>query len=127
MSIAYFVVFKDEESNSDTFVNGKNIARVFDDLTSFCKKYSLKAIEDYHSQNVDEFLEDFDDLEIPEQQVLWFEAQEGLDWATTLIKVLKTKPVNFEVKPVIDDLNEYLSVFKQAKKLNVKWHLELDY
>ena len=127
MSVAYFIVLDNEEVDFDTFVNGKAIAHVFDELVEFCETHQLKTIEDFHSQDATEFLEDFDDIEIPEQEILWFDAQQGIDWVTDLIQKLKTKKPKFATDALIEDLGEYLEVLYNTKKANAKWHLELDY
>ena len=43
------------------------------------------------------------------------------------MELLKNKPANFEVAPVIDDLLEYRDVLDKAKRVKAKWHLEIDY
>lgn len=127
MGLAYFVVLDSEKVEFDSFVNGKNIARAFSALTAFCKKHQLKTIEDFHSQDASAFLEDFGDIEIPEQTIHWFSAQEGIDWARTLIEKLKLENPNFDVQAVIDDLEEYLAVFQHCKQAHVQWRLALDF
>jgi hypothetical protein len=127
MSVAYFIVLEDENIDIDTFVNGKNIALAFDELVSVCNKHGIKTIEDYISQDASEFLGELDDINVPDQGVLWFDAQEGLDWARRLIDTLKTEKLSCEVGPVIEELNEYIGVFNKAKKHGIKWHLELDF
>lgn len=127
MSVAYFIVLENQEVDFDTFVNGKSIAHAFDDLIEFCNTQKLKTIEDFHSQNTSEFMEDFDYTDIPEQEIKWFDAQEGIDWASSLIKKIESEEPKFGTCAIIEDLREYLEVFNNAKKVNVKWHLELDY
>ncbi len=127
MSVAYFIVLDNEEVDFDTFVNGKGIACAFDEINEFCESHELKTIEDFHSQDVSEFMEDFDDLEIPEQEIKWFSAQEGIDWASSLIDNLESKKPKFLTDEVIEDLQKYLEVFNNSKKVGAKWHLELDY
>jgi hypothetical protein len=128
MSVAYFIVLENETLDFDTFVNGKNIAHAFDELVSMCKKYELKSIEDFVCQDVSEFLSgELDDVDIPAQDSLWFEAQEGIDWATSLIDKIRNSAVSFEADPVIEDLNDYIDVFNKAKKHNAKWRFELDF
>ena len=124
MSIAHFIVLDNEEVDFETFVNGKSIANVYEELNIFCKKQGLKTIDDF--QDFGDLLEDFDDIETP-NLTKWLEAKEGIDWTTSLISELKSKSTNFDIKPVINDLNEYLAVFKNAAKVGAKWHLELDY
>lgn len=125
MGVAYFIVLDNEDVDFDTFVNGKSIAGEYEELEIFCKKHELKTIEDF--SDFSGFLEDFDDIEISNQEVKWHEAKEGIEWTSSLINKLESKSTNFEIKPVVNDLNEYLTVFKNAAKVDVKWHLELDF
>ena len=127
MSVAYFIVLDNDEVDFDTFVNGKAIAHAFDELVRFCKKHKFKTIEDFFSQDASDFLDEFDDIEMPEQEVLWFNAQVGIDWATALIEKLKSEKTSFSTDAVIDDLQEYLEVFNKTKEIDAKWHFELDF
>ena len=127
MSVAYFIVLDNEDVGFDTFVNGKGIAHAFDELFKFCEAHKLKTIEYFHSQDVSEFMQDFDDIEIPDQKINWFNAQEGIDWAVSLIKKLKSESPDFNTDEVIEDLQDYIEVFNNTNKINAKWHLELDY
>ncbi len=96
----------------------------FDELKAFCEKHKLKTIEDFFSQDASEFM---DNIEMPEQEILWSDAQEGIDWATSLIEKLKSEKPEFQVDAVIEDLQEYLEVFNKTKEIEAKWHLELDF
>jgi len=125
MSIAHFIVLDNEEVDFDTFVNGKSIAHVYEELNNFCKKHELKTIEDF--QYFGDLFEDFDVIETSNQETKWLEAKEGIDWATSLINKLESKSTNFDIKPVVNDLNEYLAVFQNAAKVDAKWYFELDY
>ena len=127
MSVAYFIVLDNAEVGVDTFVNGKAIAHAFDELTNFCKAQGLKTIEDFHSQDISEFMEDFDDVEIPEPEILWFDAQEGIDWITSLLEKIESQNPDFTTEAIIEDLREYLEVFKKTKTVGAKWHLKLDF
>ena len=127
MSVAYFIVLDNEEVDFDTFVNGKAIAHASDELVEFCEKHKLKTIEDFFSQDASEFKDEFDDVEMPEKEVLWFNAQEGIDWATTFIEKLNSEKPKFSTVAVIEDLQEYLDVFNKTKAIGAKWHLELDF
>ena len=130
MSTAYFIVLEDESLGIDTFVNGKFIAQSFDELNVFCKTHQLKTVEDYFSQDASEFMDEIEGMEdfnIPAQDIQWFEAQEGIDWCQTLIKKLNNEPSNLNVELIVEDLDEYASVFKRIKTHDIKWHFELDY
>ena len=127
MSIAYFIVLENEEVDFDTYVNGKAIAHVVDEIAKFCITHGLKTIEDFHSQDFSELMEDFDDIEIPEQEILWFDAQEEIDWVTTLLEKIESQRPNFATEAIIEDLREYLEVFKNMENVDTKWHLEIDF
>ena len=127
MSVAYFIVLNDDEVDFDTFVDGKSIAQVFDALTEFCNSHDLKTIEDFHSQDVSEMLDEFDGIELPEQEEIWFNAEEGIEWVNSLIEKLQCENPSFLNKAILEDLNDYLEVFKNTRKSGVKWHLELDF
>lgn len=127
MSVAYFIVLDNEEVGFDTFVNGKAMAHASDELVEFCEEQKLKSIEDFFSQDASEFMDDLDDIEMPEQEILWFNAQEGIDWSTALIEKLKSEKPKFPTDAVIEDLQEYLEVFNKTKEIDAKWHIELDF
>lgn len=127
MSVAYFVVLDKEDVQFDTFVNGKAIAHAFDELTAFCNKNNLNGMEDFVSQNMSEFMmEEFGDIDVPEQEEKWFDAKEGVDWINALIDKLKEKSPKFFQEELLEDLTEYREVFQNAEKAGAKWHLEFD-
>lgn len=127
MSLAYFIVLDKKDVEFDDLVNGKNIAQAFDELSGFCESHDLKGIEDFHYQDVSEFIDDFDDLELPAQEEVWFDAREGIEWVSALIAKLKGERPKFLTDAILEDLVEYLEVFKNAESVNAKWHLELDF
>ncbi len=65
-------------------------------------------------------------MDVPEQMEQWFDAEEGIIWATDMINTLKTKNPAFSSKEIIDDFKCYLEIFENAKKVNAKWHLAVD-
>lgn len=127
MSVAYFIVLDKEDVDFDPFVNGKAIAHAFNDLESFCKLHQLKTIEDFHSQDVSDFIEELDDIEMPEQDEAWFSADEGIEWVASLLTKLQLEKPAFASPEICEDLNEYLDVFNNAKRAGAKWHFELDF
>lgn len=127
MSVAYFIVLDKDDVDFDPFVNGKAIAHAFDELASFCKQHQLKTIEDFHSQDLSEFVDELDDFEMPEQEEKWFTADEGVEWVTSLLAKLNSEKPIFASQDIYEDLKEYLEVFKDAKRVCAKWHLELDF
>ena len=127
MSVAYFIVLDNDQVDFDPFVNGKAIAHAFEEITNFCKSNGLKTIEDFHSQDVGELMEGFDDIDIPDQVTLWLDAQEGIDWVTSLLEKIEAQKPAFATADVIEELREYLDVFEKSKSAGANWHLEMDF
>ena len=127
MSVAYFIALDNEDVEFDSFVNGKSIAHAMDELSDFCRYHDLKTIENFYSQDVSEIFDELDDSELTEQEEIWYDADEGIKWATALIGKLKHENPSFLSDAILEDLNEYLDVFRNAKKAGAKWHLELDF
>lgn len=127
MSVAYFIVLDIENVGFDTFVNGKSLANCYEDLTAFCNSEGLKTIDEFVSQDVSEFLQEFEEMELPDQEVLWFSAEEGIDWVTSLLDKLDAKSPEFSTDMLVEDLQEYLEVLRKSKNIGAKWHLEMDF
>ena len=127
MSLAYFIVLNADDADFDTFVDGKSIAHAFDEIMEFCKSHGLKTIEDFHSQDVSEMLGEFDDIELPVQEIRWFSADEGIEWVNALIMKLEHENPSFLNAGILEDFKDYLDVFNKTKKSGAKWHLELDF
>jgi hypothetical protein len=124
VSTAFYIALEKDDVEFDTFVNGKAIADVADDLNELCESNNIKAIDEFLSQDPSEFLDDF---ELPDDfEIKWYEAQEGLDYFTSLIGLINANDCNFNKEEVVSDLNEYLDVLQKVKAANLKWHLELD-
>ena len=132
MSVAYFIVLDNDQADFDPFVNGKAIAHAFDELRNFCETNGLKTIENFHSQDVGELMEGFDDMDIPdidlpEQEALWFDAQEGIDWINALLQNIENQKPGFATEEIVEELREYLQVFEKSKSAGARWHLEMDF
>ena len=81
----------------------------------------LTAFEDYASQDLSEFGG-------PEEGDAWFEPAEGIRWVEALSAHLRDDPGSVEESDaVLEDLEDYLRVFREADKRGLKWHLELDF
>ena len=126
MSVAYFIVLDNEDVDFDTFVNGKHVAHFANEMLAFCNMHGLKPLEDFFSLDAGEFMDEFDDMDIPDQDMQWFDAEVGIEWIDELIETLASESSEAWVEPVIEDLNEYKSVLEQARQIGAKWHFELD-
>ena len=81
----------------------------------------LKRFEDYASQDLIEFGG-------PEMEPVWFDASEGVEWASALLLRLRENPTSGkEMSGVIEDLEDYVRVFSEARKRGLRWHLKLDF
>jgi len=128
MSVAFYIELDKEDVDFEIFVDGKSIAHAFEELITFSQNNGLKSIEEYVYQDLSEYVDEFEDMgmDVPEQVEQWFDAQEGITWATEMINNLKEKAPKFSSKDIIDDFKCYLEVFENAKKVDAKWHLAID-
>ena len=127
MSVAFFIVLDRDDVGFDTFVNGKAVAHYLDPLQRFCEKHRLNTVEDFVSQDMSAFMDDFDDIHMPEQEVIWFESEAGLLWLDALIEKLHMDPAaEFPSALIIEDLEEYRNVLIKAQRIDAKWHFEID-
>ncbi len=121
MSTAYFIVLDSDDPGFDSFVDGKFLTRRLDAVNKLANALGLKPLDDFASQDLSEFGG-------PEMDTEWFDAQEGLDWASSLVNALSNQPNQVQnAGEVIADLKDYIRVFEEAKSRDLKWHLELDF
>lgn len=126
MSTAYYIALNNE-TEFDVTVDGKSVAQAADDLIILCEENNLKVLEDYLSQDPSEFLDDFDDLGLSDDLAnQWFDAQEGIDYFESLIKLIQSNNTPFSKEEVIADLESYIAVLKQAKSAGCQWQLQID-
>ena len=128
MGVAFYIELNKKDVDFETFVDGKSIAHAFEALATFSQSNGLKSIEEYVYQDVSEYADEFKDMgmDIPEQIKQWFDAQEGITWATSMINNLEEKAPEFSSKDIINDFECYLETFENAKKVDAKWHLTVD-
>ena len=121
MSVAYFIVLDTEDPSFDPFVDGKMLAKHQAAINDLARKLGLREFEDFLSQDLSEF-------DVKDMADLWFDPDDGITWAETLIQHLNKKPDMIDDQiAVIEDLSDYLKVFREAKSRGQKWHLELDF
>lgn len=129
MSTAYYIKL-DKEVNFDTFVNGKNIAKFSEKITTFCQNHGLKDIDAFVNlslESLSDFIDDILDIEAPERDIPWFTPQEGIVWIHKLIKLLSNEPHDFDSVNLIIELNQYMDVLNRANKEGARWHLAVDF
>ncbi len=121
MSVAYFVVLNVDDPGFDPFVDGKVFTRHLDRINRIAATLGLPAFEDFGSQDLSEFGG-------PEGGDTWFEPGEGIRWVEALTACLRgdTGLVE-ECAAILEDLEDYLRVFREADQRGLQWHLELDF
>ena len=131
MGSAYYITLDNKDPGFDIMVNGKFISTHSKQVNAIAKRLELKDIDSYFSQSpedakaaAEEFGADIDGIELPNE--VFYPASEGIRWVTAIINdVQSAKPKGYG--DILSDLEEYLSVFKQAEKINAKWHFSIDY
>lgn len=121
MSTAYFIVVDQEDPDFNSFVDGKVLTKQLDVVNRIASGLGLNSFEDYACQDLSEFGG-------PEMEPVWFEASEGANWAQAILNRLRDdRKLVGNADAVIEDLEDYLRVFEEAKARGLKWHLELDF
>jgi len=121
MSVAYFVVFNCDDPGFDSFVDGKMLTHRLEEVNAIATRLDLKAFEDYAFQDLSEYGG-------PDMEVQWFDAQEGMQWISSIRRHLDDNPGAIkDADAVVEDLDDYFQVFEEAEKRGLKWHLELDF
>lgn len=121
MSVAYFIALNTDEPGFDSFVDGKTLTRQVDAVNRIATGLGLRQFEDYAFQDLTEFGG-------PETEAEWFDAEEGIVWATAIRAHVQQHPDTVgDAGGVIEDLDDYIRVFGEAASRGLKWHLELDF
>jgi hypothetical protein len=127
LSVAWYIVLEREIPGFDHTVNGKAMAKASAQLDSFAKEKGLPLLMNFFSMSPDElagFAEDHGaSLEQPPPQK-WFSADDGLQTVNGLIDGADKHKLDARV---IADLREFQTVLEVAKKLDVRWHLAVDF
>jgi hypothetical protein len=151
MSVAYFIIVNDDVEFS-TFVNGVAIAKCAPDLNAFCIKQGLKDLDfflhfddsdfaipseggervDIDGYDADGLNNDEDEAdELTQDDEVWFDPQQGLEWVEALIAKLEAEKPDFLLRPhakeVMSELTEYKEVLVKTRKAGAMWHLTMDY
>lgn len=128
MGVALYIVLDNEDPGFDPFVNGKAIAKETKGLDAISKKLGISKFDDFISMSSDDLAEFLDDdAELPEQDVKWFTADEGLAFVAALTSYIRSNPASVKNQAdLLEDLTEYTEVFGKAKAVGAKWHLNID-
>lgn len=127
MSVAYFIVLDNDDPGFDPFVNGKRLATDAPNLDAICATLGLPSFADFVSMDLGDIFAE-DELEPSALVPQWFTAEEGLSFVTSLRQyVIKNPSIVKNATRVVEDLDEYVTVFTSAKAIGAKWHLEVDY
>lgn len=132
MGSAFFIVLNDPEPGFDTFVNGKALAEADEPLAQIAANLGLPAFEKYFSMSSDAqagLTEEFElDESLPDLSEKWYDVDEGLNWVNQVRDFVRSNPNSLkQADAVLADLAEYEKVLQQAKTINAKWHLSVDY
>lgn len=133
MSVAFFIVTEREIDGLDTFVNGKAIAGLSDEvLQAACTAAGVRSVYDYVSADPEELADFLDDEALDDSMELapeeWFTAAEGLAWTMKLTAHLEAHPAAVDGSAaVLADLAEYRAVFEALQSHDVRWHFQVDF
>lgn len=121
MSVAYFVVLNTDDPGFDPFVDGKVFTKHLDRINRIATAQGLQVFEDFAAQDLTGFGG-------PENGDSWFEPKDGIAWVVAVAEQLRDDPgAVADTDDVLEDLDDYLRVFREADQRGLRWHLELDF
>lgn len=131
MIAAYYVVLEDPDPGFSTHVNGAAIAKAASNINRISRQLGVKFLEDFLNTDLTEYFEDDEDdihNTVAEVHKVWFDAADGLEWATKIAEHIEKNPDDVhDTEAVLDVLNEYQELFRNAAEAGIRWHLEVDY
>lgn len=132
MSVAFYIVPKNEIEGFDHFVNGKAIGHASEEtLNAICNSLGVKPLHDFISQDSNELAEFFEDeelAEMPQLEQQWFQASDGLATVNALLEHLAANPGAIaNATAILEDLKEYQAVLKRFAQEDTQWYLALDF
>jgi hypothetical protein len=124
MSLAYFITVNQPQTDLDTFVNGKVVAKQTEVLGQLAKQLGVAPLDDFLGMSED-VAEEFD---IDADVDLWFKPEAGLQTVEALIRHLEQNPSAVKnSKGVLEGLQEYQNVLRQVKAKGLEWRFEMDF
>ena len=109
MGVALYIAIKDKPDEFDGFMSGKDLARAWDALNVIAVIIDVPTIDKLCSN-------------------AWKNPDKGLPIFQKYLDYIKENPASIEnANYVIEDLEDVLRLIGEAKKLNSKWRLCLDY
>lgn len=130
MTVAYFVVLEDPDPGFSTYVGGSALAKAASNIDRIARQLGVKTMKQFVCADLAEYFDnDEDDFHgtVADAHEVWFEASEGLDWATRVAAHVESNPDDVhDAEAVLSDLIEYQQLFKNAADAGISWHLEVD-
>ncbi|MBT8143338.1 MAG: hypothetical protein KJO55_01480 [Gammaproteobacteria bacterium] len=132
MSSAYFVVLENPDPGFKTYVNGAAVAKAAPNLDRIARMLHVRRIEDFVSQDLAEYFDDDEEDDfhgnVAEPHTVWYDASEGLEWATKIAEYIRANPDDVhDAESVLFDLDEYAELFRNAAKAKIRFHIEVDF
>ena len=132
MTAAYFVVLEDPDPGFKTYVNGSAVAKAAPNLNRIARMLEVRRIEDFVSQDLTEYFDEEEEEDfhsnVAEPHAVWFDASEGLNWATRIAQYVRENPDDVhDADSVLEDLADYEELFRNASEAGIRFHIEVDF
>jgi hypothetical protein len=132
MSAALCIILERTIPGTDTYVNGKSLAKNIDELGRMAKRLGVTPLMDFFSCSseelsalAEEHSANLDKIKATHEEK-WFAAEEGLRTVNALVGSL-TKSKLPHGDRLEDDLQEFVRVLELARTNGIRWHLAVDY
>ncbi len=126
MGVALYIVLDNESPGFDIEVDGKAVGKASDKLIEIGAALGLPSIDDFINMSMDE-VADMLGEEIPDVEEKWFAAEEGVTYFEKIASHLRAQPTALaRSSSVIADIEQFLSVLRQARTIGARWRLSVD-
>lgn len=130
MSVAYYLVPKNEIDGFDPGVDGKSLASVDEDfLLDLAQALGVEPLQAFLSGDPAAF-DDFgmdDESGEGASEAEWFPAAEGLRTVRAMLAHLRATPDAVPLPGVIEDLEDFERVLRRLDAEDVEFHIAVDY
>src|ERR1017187_232949 len=127
MSAALYLVINSDAPGFDTAVNGKALSRSSEQLEAAAKELGVTPLMAFFSMSAEELDASVEEFGISEEAAAkmapeqWFDPDEGLRTVRALLPAFEADA------KARADLLAFVSVFEEAAKRGLRFHLAVDY
>jgi len=130
MGVAYYIVLERDIEGLDTMMDGKSLAKAWDELDTVAGSLGITTLSEFISIDPEmaaEFLDEVDAESVKLPPLKQFSSDGGLKTVQALLAHLTANPESApRAEGVLMDLRECERILSEASREGVKWHFAID-